>query len=192
MSNIEEISEFLQPKRSILVLWDIQKMLVETIFNKDEFLKNVQKLAPAARSKDIPVLFTKITPLPERFESAARKFMMKRRQWSINRTPDAYDLYMNPERQDIVMNKNTADIFIGTNFELMLRNAGISTIVFTGISTEMGIESSARAAGNRGFFPVVVSDAVSSPSKEGHERSLANLKNLMPLVSAEDLAGFWK
>ncbi len=192
MSNIEEISEFLQPKRSILVLWDIQKMLVETIFNKDEFLKNVQKLAPAARSKDIPVLFTKITPLPERFESAARKFMMKRRQWSINRTPDAYDLYINPERQDIVMNKNTADIFIGTNFELMLRNAGISTIVFTGISTEMGIESSARAAGNRGFFPVVVSDAVSSPSKEGHERSLANLKNLMPLVSAEDLAGFWK
>ncbi len=192
MSNIDEISEFLLPQKSILVLWDIQKMLVDAIFNKDEFLKNVHELAPAARSKDIPVLFTKITPLPERFESPARKFMMSRRQWSLNRTPDAYDLAVHPENQDIVMNKNTADIFIGTNFELMLRNAGITTIVFTGISTEMGIESSARAASNRGFFPVVVSDAVSSSSKEGHERSLANMKNLMPIFSTGELAGFWK
>ena len=192
MSNIDELSEFLQPQKSILVLWDIQNMLVNAIYNKDEFLRNVQKLTPQARSKEIPVLFTKITPLPERFESAARKFMMKRRQWTLQRTPDAYDLAIHPEDQDIVMNKNTADIFIGTNFELMLRNAGITTIIFTGISTEMGIESSARAAGNRGFFPVVVADAVSSPSKEGHERSLANMRNLMPLVSADELSGFWK
>ncbi len=192
MSNIEELAEFLQPQKSILVLWDIQKMLVDAIFNKDEFLKNVQKLAPAARVKDIPLVMTKITPLPERFESAARKFMMKRRQWSLNRSPDGFDLVVHPESQDIVMNKNTADIFIGTNFELMLRNAGISTIVFTGISTEMGIESSARAASNRGFFPIIVADAVSSPSKEGHERSLANMKNLMPIVSTDELTGYWK
>jgi nicotinamidase-related amidase len=42
----------------------------------------------------------------------------------------------------------------------MLRNAGIITIVFTGIATEIGIESSARDAFNRGFYSVVISDCV--------------------------------
>lgn len=117
---------------------------------------------------------------------------MKKRQWGGKPAPDAFDLALPPSEKDIVINKNTADIFIGTNFELMLRNAGISTIVFTGISTEIGIESSARAAGNRGFFPVVVSDAVSSRAKETHERSLENMKSQMPIVSSGELAAFWK
>lgn len=191
MNNIDEIAEFLQPARSALVLWDIQKMLVESIFNKEEFLENVKILAAAARKKDIPVISTKITPLPERFDSAARKYMMRRRSRGFGASPDAFELSLPPDPKDIVMNKNTADIFIGTNFELMMRNAGISTIVFTGIATEIGVESSARDAGNRGFFPVVVSDAVSSRDKEAHLRSLENMKNLMPLVSTTELTGFW-
>lgn len=190
MSTIDEIKEYLRPDSSALVLWDIQKMLVDSIFNREEFLRNVQELAGAARGRKIPVFSTRITPLPESFESPARKYMMKKRG-GFKRAPDALDLVLEPEEADIVINKNTADIFIGTNFELMLRNAGISTIVFTGISTEIGIESSARAAGNRGFFPVVVSDAVSTRSKESHERSLENMRNILPLVSTVDLAEFW-
>ena len=65
MDNINEISEFLQPARTALVLWDIQKMLVESIFNKEEFLKNVQTLSAMARENNIPIFLTKITPLPE-------------------------------------------------------------------------------------------------------------------------------
>ena len=42
----------------------------------------------------------------------------------------------------------------------MLRNAGIITVVFTGIATEFGVESSARDVFNRGFYSVVVSDCV--------------------------------
>jgi nicotinamidase-related amidase len=192
MNTIDEISAYLQPARTVLVLWDIQKMLVEAIFNKDEFLRNVQTLAKAAREKNIPVIFTRITPLPERFESPGRRYMMRNRPKGYRPAPDAFDLIIGPERDDIVIDKNTASIFVGTNFELMVRNAGISTIVFTGISTEIGIESSARDAGNRGFFPVIVQDAVSSRDRDAHNRSLENLKNMIPLVSTGELAGFWK
>ena len=58
-----------------------------------------------------------------------------------------------------MITKHTASIFIGTDFERMVRNAGITTIVFTGIATELGVESSARDALNRDFYSVVVSDA---------------------------------
>ncbi|HUI31342.1 MAG TPA: isochorismatase family cysteine hydrolase [Candidatus Acidoferrales bacterium] len=192
MDNINEIAEFLQPARTALVLWDIQKMLVESIFNREEFLGKVETLAASAREKLVPVFLTKITPLPERFQSPGSRFMMRRRAQGFKPGPDAYTLVLNPETDDIVLNKNTASIFVGTNFELMIRNAGLSTILFTGISTEFGIESSAREASTKGFFPIVISDAVSSRSQEGHSRSLENMKSILPLVTTAELVSFWK
>ena len=67
-----------------------------------------------------------------------------------------------PAESDILLEKPTASIFIGTNFEYLMRNRGITTLILTGIATEMRIESSARDAANRGFYPVVVSNCVSS------------------------------
>ena len=63
----------------------------------------------------------------------------------------------------------------------MRRNAGIITVIFTGIATEYGIESSARDAFNRGFYSVVVSDCVSSPDRNGHNRSIEKIKNLITI-----------
>ena len=80
---------------------------------------------------------------------------------------------------------------VDTGFERMLRNAGIITIVFTGIATEFGVESSARDAFNRGFYSVVVSDCVSSPYKDGHDRSLENMKNLITVINSEEIENVW-
>ncbi len=192
MENIQEIIEIVNPKRSALVIWDVQKMLVNNIFNREEFLTNTKFLIAAAREKGVPIFFTKITPLPEQFESPAKKFFMKNRPRGFAFTPDGLDLAITPKEEDVVLNKNTASIFVGTNFELVMRNAGLSTVIFSGISTEIGVESSARDALNRGFFPVIVTDAVSSSNQDAHTRSLQNLKNMMVLLSANDLISLWK
>ncbi len=192
MENIQEIIEIVNPKRSALVIWDVQKMLVNNIFNREEFLTNTKFLIAAAREKGVPIFFTKITPLPEQFESPAKKFFMKNRPRGFAFTPDGLDLAITPKEEDVVLNKNTASIFVGTNFELVMRNAGLSTVIFSGISTEIGVESSARDALNRGFFPVIVTDAVSSSNQDAHTRSLQNLKNMMVLLSANDLITLWK
>jgi nicotinamidase-related amidase len=76
-------------------------------------------------------------------------------------------------------------------FTSMLRNAGIITIVFTGIATEFGVESSARDAFNRGFYSVVISDCVSSPYKEGHDRSLENMKNFITIINSKEIENIW-
>ena len=192
MEDVQNLVEILNPQKSALVVWDVQKMLVNHIFNKDEFLTNVQNVLVSAREKRIPIFFTKITSLPEQFESPARKFFMKNRPRGFGFTPDGFDLAIDPKEGEMVLNKNTASIFVGTNFELIMRNAGLSTIVFTGISTEIGVESSARDALNRGFFPVVATDAVSSSNEEAHSRSLQNLKNIMLLLTTNDLISLWK
>jgi nicotinamidase-related amidase len=94
---------------------------------------------------------------------------------------------LRPEQDDIVLDKSTASIFIGTNFEYMMRNRGITTLIFTGITTEIGIDSSARDASNRGFYPVVVSDCVSSMDKDAHERSLRNLDKIVIVKSSAEI-----
>jgi nicotinamidase-related amidase len=84
-----------------------------------------------------------------------------------------------PGPKDVAFEKSTPNIFLGTNFEAMLRNRDITTILFTGIATEMGVEHSARDASSRGFFPVVVSDCVSSADQAAHERSLTNMARML-------------
>ena len=64
--------------------------------------------------------------------------------------PEDMDFAIKPKQDEIIINKHTASIFIDTGFECILRNAGIITVVFTGIATEFGVESIARDAFNRG------------------------------------------
>ncbi|MCL4373158.1 cysteine hydrolase [Candidatus Parvarchaeota archaeon] len=183
-----EIKEILNPEHTALIVWDVQKMLVNNIYNKEEFLKNMGKLIDAARIKGIPIFFTRITPLPKEFESPVRKYSSSKIKFNMSQLPkEMFDLAIEPKDNDTVINKNTASIFIGTNFELMCRNAGIESLVIGGIATEIGVESTARDAVNRGFYVVVDSDASSSSDKEANERSIQNMKKLFDVLPTDDI-----
>jgi len=146
----------------------------------------------------MPVAYTLITPLPKGFVSSWNCFsMMKRFKiddvknlppfMAVGSKEREIPETVKPQATDIVLEKHTASIFIGTNFEYMMRSRGITTLIFTGIATEFGVESSARDASNRGFYPVVVSDCVSSSDKEAHERSLKNLTKLLIVEKSRDI-----
>ncbi len=182
----EELRLLIKPEDTALVVWDVQNMLVNRIFNKAEFVSRMGALVDAVRAAGVPIFFTKITPLPERFESAARKLAYK--GGFANAKPEDFELYLKPGDKDIVFNKHTASVFVGTPFELMLNNAGIRNIVLAGIATEIGIESSARDASNRGYMPIIARDCVSSYDREAHERSLKNMERMLVLSDSGEIA----
>jgi nicotinamidase-related amidase len=188
------IEEILDPSHTALVLWDVQLALTKMIFNKEDFSRNLNSIVESARKSNIPIFFTSIEMLSKRFESSARIYILGKlgfdRLFKQFSTEDM-DFTIRPKQDEIVINKHTASIFIDTGFERMLRNAGINITVFTGIATEFGVESSARDAFNRGFYSVVVSDCVSSPHKDGHERSLENMKNLITIVNTKEIENVW-
>ena len=187
-----ELKEILNPGKSALLVWDVQNMLVHNIFNTDAFLEKTNQVISLAKELNVPVIFSKIVPLPERFESPVRRYFFRKRLSTLTPVPDGYELTIKPTGNDIVIPKNTASIFIGTNFEMLLRNAGITTLIIVGIATEIGVESSGGDASSRGFFPVIITDAVSSYNPEAHYRSLMNLKSMMILLKAEELSEVWK
>ena len=186
-----ELKEILNPGKTVLLIWDVQNRLVHNIFNTQSFLESTKSVISSARRNGVQVIFSKITPLSDKFESPVRKYFFKNRFATMNQVPNGLDLTIEPSDSDIVIPKNTASMFIGTNFEMLLRNAGITTIAITGIATEFGVESTARDASNRGFFPVIITDAVSSYNKEGHDRSLENLKNMSIQLKSEEIISLW-
>ena len=193
----EDIREIVDPSHSCLVVWDVQNGLVDKIFNKEEFMDNLRNFIERLRNK-MPVVYTLITPPPKDFDSPWRCYSMMRRFniKDMDKLPSFMAIgskdreipeSIKPVKSDIVLEKTTASIFMGTNFEHLMRNRGITTLIFTGIATEFGVESSARDASDRGFFPVVVSDCVSSMNKEAHERSLKNLDKIVIVEKSEDI-----
>jgi nicotinamidase-related amidase len=187
-----ELKDFLHPDKCSLLIWDVQNRLVQNIFNTEEFLANNKEVILSAKKTHVQVIFSKITPLPPRFESPVRKLLFKNRFASMNEIPNGLDLTIEPTQDDIVIPKSTASMFIGTNFEQLLRNAGITTLVITGIATEFGVESTARDAMNRGFLPVILTDAVSSMNKDGHNRSLENLKSMTVQLTTKEIISIWQ
>ncbi len=198
----KELKEIIDPEHTVLVVWDVQNALVDNIFNRNEFIGNLKSLIYEAKKKGIRVFYTKITPMPAGYESGFRTYTMMKR-YGVNdpkkirfMEPGSREAEIcsdvKPESDDIIINKNTADIFVGTNFDLMMRNAGIDTVIFTGIATEIGVESSARSASNRGFYPVVAEDCVSSSNREMHESSLKIMRSQLIVAKSDEIISCWK
>jgi nicotinamidase-related amidase len=193
----ETLPEMLRPAHTALVVWDVQNALVKSIFNREAFLAALGRLVPSLRGK-MPVFYTLITPMPASFQSGWG-YYARMRLFRVD-DPGKLPRFMapgtsdrevadavRPEPGDVVIEKATPNIFLGTNFEPMLRNRSIRSLIFTGIATEMGVEHSAREAGARGFYPVVATDCVSSRDQDAHERSLANLQRLVVTASSADI-----
>jgi hypothetical protein len=40
---VEDLKKMMKPSNTALVVWDVQNMLVNRIFNKDEFINNLKR-----------------------------------------------------------------------------------------------------------------------------------------------------
>lgn len=84
--------------------------------------------------------------------------------------PSASELVDGVKKQpsDLVITKRQWGAFYGTELEQQLSRRGIKTIVLGGIATNFGVESTARAAFDRGYDIIFAEDAMSSISAEAH------------------------
>ncbi|MGB9098452.1 hydrolase [Erwinia sp.] len=86
-----------------------------------------------------------------------------------------YPEALGKKETDIEVTKHQWGAFYGTDLELQLRRRGIDTVVLGGISTNIGVESTARNAWELGFNLIVVEDICSAGSTEEHEGSFKNI-----------------
>jgi len=76
---------------------------------------------------------------------------------------------------DLIITKRHWGAFSGTDLEEQLRNAGVKTVVIGGISTNIGVETTARNAAGLGFAVVVVEDACTDRDAGTHQSSFEKI-----------------
>lgn len=187
-----------QTMKPALVVWDMQYGIAPRAFNFGEVVPKIKALRDAAHESGVPVIYSQHTGLPFEYLSAANVAFFKRRgldpktgfmregtrEWQFVEE-------LLPTKDDLVMKKHTPSFFVGTMLDQMLRNRGVDTVVLAGVSTEAGIEGTARHASYLGFLPLVVEDAVGSADREAHEKSMWVMKKMFNVQTTEAvIAGF--
>lgn len=76
---------------------------------------------------------------------------------------------------DLVSDNQRLSGLAGTDLATRLIDAGISTLLVTGVATNLTVEQTARHGTDLGFTVYVVSDCVAAATPAVHEASLANL-----------------
>jgi nicotinamidase-related amidase len=72
----------------------------------------------------------------------------------------------------VVVTKHQPNAFYGTDLESHLARRGIRTILLGGISTNVGVEATARAANERGLEQVFIPDVMAAREADLHEHSV--------------------
>ncbi len=77
-----------------------------------------------------------------------------------------------PAPGEVVIDKPGKGAFYATDLERVLRDAGVTHLLVTGVTTEVCVHTTVREANDRGFDVLVVSDCVGSYFPEFHRIAL--------------------
>lgn len=99
-------------------------------------------------------------------------------------TPEWIEIVAELDRQpsDVVVTKHQPNAFYGTDLDIHLRRRGIRTIVLAGISTNLGVEATARAAFERGYEQIFVADAMTARAEVLHTHTVTHILPTMGRV----------
>lgn len=97
-----------------------------------------------------------------------------------------------PAAEDRVIVKHCYSGFYGTRLEEVLTALQVDTLIFTGVQTNVCVESTLRDAHSRGFYVVIAEDCVMSHMAKEHQASLSTISMLFgDVMTSERIVELW-
>jgi biuret amidohydrolase len=196
----QSLDDICRPERLGLLVYDMQVGILDQIADRETVVQNVRAVLEAARAAGVRTYFTRHVTLPVELMGAAQLRMW--RTWQgVARLEDVRSPFLpdapqtqivpdlEPNEREAVLDKLTFSAFVGTPLELALRGAGLGAIAIVGVATEIGIEPTARHAGDLGFIPVLITDACAAGNAQAGARSMDSLRFLGDALLT-DVRGF--
>ena len=141
-------------------------------------IENNKKIIQAARQAGSRIVFLKMSYDPDYSNSGGPEspnwhkelglVMMKKNPeyWGKFVTKGSWDEEicdeLKPEPGDIVVRKQRYSGFAGTNLDLILKTYNMKYCIYTGVATNVCVESTLRDGFFLDYWPVIISDAVNN------------------------------
>jgi nicotinamidase-related amidase len=140
----------------------------------DEAIQAIQRLLPAARAKQVPVIYT-TSPFREQPQlKSAEDFSPGFRRW--DRRACEIDERVRPLPGEYVIYKEHASAFAGTALVGHLVARRVDTLLITGCSTSACVRATATDAKSYQLRPLIVREAVQDRSEIAHEWTLFDIQ----------------
>jgi nicotinamidase-related amidase len=183
----QNLAETCNPRRTALLVYDMQVGIIGQIQNGPELLTRVKHVLETARAAGLRVFFMRHMSLPKEATGIFQLRMAMAWQrvstvadvkpWFLRESP-GFQLVpeLNPLPSEVIFDKITMSAFEGTPLDIALRDCGINSFIIVGVATEIGIEPTVRHGADLGYIPIVVTDACGAGHAEAGERALASIK----------------
>ena len=179
----------LDPRTTALVVIDLQKGIVgrqTAPHAATEVVARARRLAERCRQTGATVVLVRVAYAADGRDRLAQP--VDAAPWSGAVSPDFSDIIpeLGPKPGDLVVTKRQWGGFYGTELDLVLRRRGVRTLVLGGISTNFGVESTARDAWERGYEIVFAEDAMAAMAAEAHQFAVAQIFPRLGRVRSTD------
>jgi nicotinamidase-related amidase len=186
------------PRRTALLVIDMQRDFVEPggfgeqLGNDVSRLRRVipplQRLMSAMRKDGYLVIHTREGHRPDLSDCPPSKLARGRLSCGIGDAGPmgrilvqgsyGHDIIdeLKPLGGEVVVDKPGKGAFFATDLDFMLRNRGIESLVVTGVTTEVCVNTTVREANDRGYECLVLDDCVGSYFPEFQEYALRMIK----------------
>jgi nicotinamidase-related amidase len=154
-----------------LVVIDLQKGIVAipTAHPAFAIVEHCARLARAFREVGLPVVLVNVDGRAPGRTEASMPAGPRSADWS-ELVPE-----IDPQPGDVRITKRRFGSFLGTTLHAELQRRGATQVVMTGISTSIGVESTARSAYDLGYNVGFVVDAMTDRSSANHRHSVENV-----------------
>lgn len=151
----------------------------------DSAVAALQQLLPAARARQLPVIYTTSTYREQMPPKTAADFSPGFRRW--DRRACAIDERLLPAPGEEVLTKDHASAFAGTPLIGQLIARRVDTLLITGCSTSACVRATATDAKSLQLRPIIIREAVQDRSELAHEWTLFDIQaRFADVVSLEE------
>jgi nicotinamidase-related amidase len=164
-------------QRSALVLIDLQNgiLALPTLLSPDDIKNRARRLAAAFRASTLPVVRVKLAFSADGGDLPPGRALIPGPQSAPSAAYSEFPEDFPPHPGDIIVVKRHRGAFTGTELDLQLRRRRVTQIVLAGISTSMGVESTARSAWENSYNLIFAEDAITDVDTASHAHTFTKI-----------------
>ena len=206
----------IDPQQSALIVVDMQNAFASKqgmldlagadISAAQRVIQLAVQVLDAARGAGIPIVYLQMGYQPDLCDSGGPESPNWHKELGIrmmNRRPELrgklvtvgswdFDIVgeLKPRPDDVVITKTRYSGFAHTPLDDELKRRGVRYLFFTGIATNVCVESTLRDAFFLDYWPILIADAAMGSDAQGHEAALRNVESFFGwTVTTEEFIG---